>query len=94
MLSEPLPIQCLPHYKRRLPLVPVAYAFSKLRVYVPIYALGNPCYGTFGSPLLETVYEQSPDKREDRRRPPICVGDAASAAKPADVPSLPADPSH
>ncbi len=94
VLSEPLPIKCMPHYKRWLPLLPAVYAFSKLRVYVPVYALGNQYYGTFGSPLLETVYEQSPDRRLERRKPPTCGGDAACAEKPAEAPSLPAEAPH
>ncbi len=73
VLSQPLTIRCMPHYKRWLPIKPLVTALSKIRVYVPVYALGNQYYGTFGSPLLETVYEQSPDRRWDRREPPTCA---------------------
>jgi hypothetical protein len=76
VLSEPLPISCLPHYRRWLWVKPLVTLLTPIRVNVPVFALGNEYYGTFGSPLLETVYEQSPDPRAGRRKPPIC-GDAA-----------------
>ena len=82
VLSQPLTIQCMPHYTRWLPIKPLVSVFSGIRVDVPVYALGNQYYGTFGSPLLETVYEQSRDKRLDQREPPICSDKAACAAKP------------
>jgi hypothetical protein len=83
VLSDPLPIYCLPHYHRWLWLRPTVQTFTEIRVDVPVFALGNPYYGTYGSPLLETVYEQSPDRREDRREPPACPDGAHCAAKPA-----------
>ena len=72
VLSEPLPIRCMPHYRRWLPIYPLLVTFTEIRVDVPVFALGNPHYGMYGSPVLETVYEQSPDRREGRSRPPIC----------------------
>ena len=51
---------------------PLMTTFTKIRVDVPVFALGNPHYGTYGSPLLETVFEQSPDRLEERRQPPTC----------------------
>ncbi len=83
VLSEPLPIYCLPHYRRWLWLRPALNTFTKVRVDVPVYALGNCYYGTFGSPYLETVYEQSPDPRGDRREPPTCPAEASCSAKAA-----------
>ena len=74
VLSEPLPIKCLPHYRRWLPIRPLINTFTEIRVDEPVFALGNPHYGAYGSPVLETVYEQSPDRREGRRKPPICCG--------------------
>mgnify|MGYP001483034217 CR=1 FL=1 len=86
MLSEPLPIRCLPHYRRWLPIYPLLIAFSEIRVDVPLYALGNPYYGTYGSPLLETVYEQRPDPREGRRQPPTCDGPSPDRSPPTRYP--------
>ena len=57
-------------------------AFVGIRVAVPAWALGNQCCGSFGSPLLETVYEQSRDKRLEKRQPPICGHESACAPKP------------
>jgi hypothetical protein len=57
-LSEPLPIYCLPHYLRWLPLKPLLYLFTEIRVEQPVFAIGNEHYGTFGSPYLETVLDQ------------------------------------
>lgn len=84
VLSEPLPISCLPHYRRWLPIRPLVTIFTPIRVNVPVFALGNEHYGTFGSPLLETVYEESPDPRAGRRKPPICGDGAPCGATNAD----------
>jgi Permuted papain-like amidase enzyme, YaeF/YiiX, C92 family len=83
VLSEPLPITCFPHYHRWMPIQPLVTLFTPIRVNVPVFALGNPHYGTFGSPLLETAYEQSPDNRENQREPPTCRDDSQLNAKPA-----------
>ena len=82
VLSDPIPITCMPHYQRWLPIKPLVTLFTPIRVNRKVFALGNQYYGTFGSPLLETVYEQSPDKRENQRQPPICH-DAPQEARPA-----------
>ncbi|HVS40525.1 MAG TPA: YiiX/YebB-like N1pC/P60 family cysteine hydrolase [Gemmataceae bacterium] len=82
VLSDTLPIRCLPHYRRWLWLYPALSTFTKIRVDVPVFALGNRWYGTYGSQLLETVYEQCPDRREDRREPPICSDGMHCTAKP------------
>ena len=79
VLSEPLTIRCMPHYRRWLPIKPLVYALTPIRDDVPVFALGNPHYGTYGSPLLETVYEESVDPREDRRKPPTCDEGAGTA---------------
>jgi hypothetical protein len=71
VLSDPIPITCLPHYRRWSVITPLVQTVTPIRVTNEIFALGNPYYGTFGSPLLETVYEQTPDRRQDRRKPPI-----------------------
>jgi hypothetical protein len=75
-LSEPIRIDCLPNYRRWRFIAPLVQTVTPIRVTNPIFALGNSYYGTFGSPLLETVYEQTPDKRQDRRKPPICDADS------------------
>ena len=72
VLSDPIRIDCLPNYRRFRILQPLVQAVTPIRVTNSIFALGNCYYGTFGSPLLETVYEQTPDRRWDRRKPPIC----------------------
>ncbi len=75
---EPIAITCLPNYNRWARHTPVVQGTTLVRVANMIFALGNPYYGTFGSPVLETVYEQSPDSREGRRKPPLCVGEPAA----------------
>jgi Permuted papain-like amidase enzyme, YaeF/YiiX, C92 family len=77
VLSETVPITCLPHYQRWLPIKPLVTLFTPIQLDRPVFALGNAYYGTYGSPLLETVYEQSPDKKERERTGPTCHGDAA-----------------
>jgi hypothetical protein len=85
VLSEPLPIYCLPHYRRWVWVQPLVTTFTPIRPNVSLFALGNPYYGTYGSPLLETVYEESPDPREDRREPPLCDQGPPCAARVADL---------
>jgi hypothetical protein len=79
VLSEPIRIECLPNYRRWRILKPVIQTVTPVRATNAIFALGNPYYGTFGSPLLETVYEQSPDPWLAWRKPPICSADVYPA---------------
>jgi hypothetical protein len=55
-LAAPVPIRCLPRYARYGPLRPLVEALTEIRVDIPVYALGNERYGTYGSPCLELVY--------------------------------------
>jgi hypothetical protein len=64
-LSEPIPIYRLPGFRRYCIAAPVMRLVSGINVRTPVFALGNEHYGTFASPLLETVYEgPEPDKPE------------------------------
>jgi hypothetical protein len=57
-LSEPVPINQLPHYRRFCFLAPLAEVVLGVHANEPVFALGNERYGTFGSPHLETVYDE------------------------------------
>jgi hypothetical protein len=71
-LAEPLPIRCLPHYPRYSPLRPVVERFTEYRVDVPVFAIGNEHYGTYGSPYLELVYRDPSCNANKPRKPPRC----------------------
>jgi hypothetical protein len=71
-LSDPVPIRCLPHYRRYSVLRPLAERLSEVRVDQPVFALGNHWYGTYGSPHLQLVYGGDNRKHRGPPRPPIC----------------------
>jgi hypothetical protein len=68
-LADPITIRCLPNYHRYRALQPVVQTFTEIRVDTPAFALGNEHYGTYGSPCLELVYQDCPDRP---RTPPTC----------------------
>ena len=71
VLSEPVPIRCLPHYRRYALLRPIIERFSEIRADTAIFSVGNVTYGQYGSPYLELVYDEY--KRPDRHtKGPLC----------------------
>jgi hypothetical protein len=90
-LSDPVPIRCLPNYRRYAILRPVTEAFTRIRVNEPVFGIGNRYYGTYASPYLELVYggeSRSPRKLKPPLCPPVPFG-AASACPPAIGPGQP-----
>jgi hypothetical protein len=91
VLSEPIPIRCLPRYAHYAPLRPIVERFTEIRVDEPVFTLGNPCYGAFASPLYESVYEERRVMSFYRHpKCPTCgagasAGCAAGTAGPAPV---------
>jgi hypothetical protein len=72
-LSSPVPIRCLPHYKRYSWLVPFTCTLTEVRVREPIYVSGNQCYGIYSSPLLDLVYQhQNVTRKIQTGKPPVC----------------------
>jgi hypothetical protein len=72
VLSDPTRICCLPHYRRYHIMKPIVDAFTDLDVHEPAFSLGNPCYGTFGSPCLELVFGGEDRKGNRPPKGPIC----------------------
>jgi hypothetical protein len=72
VLSEPTKIRCLPHYRRFAFLTPFTDAFTEVRVDEPVFSIGNPCYGTFGSPCLELVVGGERRKGHAPPKGPTC----------------------
>jgi hypothetical protein len=73
VLSDPVPIRCLPRYAPYAVLRPLAERFADVDVDEPVFAVGNAHYGLFGSPRLELVYSELPKFREALRRGPNCA---------------------
>ena len=69
-LSEPVPINRLPGYRRWCFLVPAVKLYVAIDMTTPVFALGNEHYGTFASPYLETVYE-GPEENKPKRGKPL-----------------------
>jgi hypothetical protein len=68
-LSEPIPICCLPRYPHYQCLAPLARVLAGICTDEPVFALGNACYGSYGSPCLELI--KGGDLRLDPK-PPLC----------------------
>ena len=68
-LSEPVPINRLPGYRRTCIFVPALEVYMGINVHNPIFALGNEHYGTFASPFLQTVYEGPTNEHPKRGVP-------------------------
>jgi hypothetical protein len=68
-LSEPIPIHRLPGFRRYCFAAPVMRLVLGINVRNPVFALGNEHYGTFASPLLETVYEGPEPEKPERGQP-------------------------
>lgn len=80
-LSEPVPIRCLPNYARWRWVMPLGALTRGLRVDTPIFVPGNECYGTYGSPYLETVYVTDCVAQSlQGRKGPSCYGSLPVAA--------------
>jgi hypothetical protein len=71
-LSEPVPIRCVPDYRRYAVLRPLVERFTEIRVDEPAFAPGNCYFGTFSSPYLETVYDAGGRHQGPRPKPPTC----------------------
>jgi hypothetical protein len=71
-LSDPVPIRCVPNYRRYAVLRPLIERLTEIRVDEPAFAPGNCYFGTFGSPYLETVYDAGGGRHDPRPRPPTC----------------------
>jgi hypothetical protein len=68
-LSDPTPIRCLPRFRRYQVLGWFVERFTQIRLDEPAFALGNACYGTYGSPYLELVLGGDPCPNP---QPPLC----------------------
>ncbi len=73
-LSAPVPICCLPHYRRYQFLAPLAKRIAGIETDTPVYVAGNACFGTYSSPLLDLVYEhQHATRILTQSEPPRCA---------------------
>jgi Permuted papain-like amidase enzyme, YaeF/YiiX, C92 family len=75
VLSEPVPIRCLPNYLHYRFLRPLAALAADVDVNEPVFAPGNECYGLFGSPQLDLVYSELREHREEYRKAPYCTSE-------------------
>lgn len=71
-LSDPVPIRCVPNYRRYAWLRPLVERFTEIRVDEPAFAPGNCYFGTFSSPYLETVYDAGGRRCDPTPKPPTC----------------------
>jgi hypothetical protein len=72
-LTDPVPLRCFPRYRRFHWVEPIAKRLTGINPDEPVFAVGNDCFGVYGSPKLQLVCEGPRASRSHRRdRPPTC----------------------
>ena len=72
VISQPVPMRCLPQFHRYALFGPLGERFAGLRLDMPLFAVGNCHYGLLASPNLDVIFVDEKADTKHKRKGPTC----------------------